>query len=786
MAIVQISQIQQRSGNLVDLPQLNEAEFGWASDTKQLFIGKTTPAENIQVLTSYSNIYFNQLTGAVGNLNITASSLSTGEVLAFDGTNWINAGGNAGGNINLGNVSNLTITGGAIGYVLQTDGTGNLSWVPKTTVTAFIENVTKASPVVVTTTQDNFFTNGSAVTITNTPGMTQLNGSAFVKVLTSNTFSLYSDAGLTTPINSTGYTAFPYSAVTQTYAGNSGILLANSAPFSTGESIEFVGSTFGGIQANTVYYILTNTSNVITVSLTPNGNTVGLIDATGTANVYATGGRVIASVGGGSSNSAAAGSNTAIQYNNNNLLGASSSLTYDFANSIFRVVGNANVSNLNATNLVVASVFTSNVATGTAPFVVTSTTQVANLNVATSGLATYATTANSVAGANVSGAVAYATTANSVAGANVTGAVGLATYATTANSVAGANVTGAVGLATYATTANSVAGANVSGAVAYATTANSVAGSNVSGAVGLATYATTANSVAGANVSGTVANATNASAVLNNVQSTGTYYPAFISSTSNGNYSHASNTVFYANFANGALYATTFVGNVSGNISGNIVVNGSNTDVLFNDQGNANAVSAFTFNKTTNLVTITGNLITTANANVGNLNASGTVGGTGVTLYGNVLTTGANTTTGNITGNWLLTTGSHLQSTYSDLGEYYAADAAYSPGTVLMFGGDQEVTIAEDNTTRVAGVVSTAPAYVMNSNILADNPVVIALQGRVPCKVKGSIRKGDMMISGGDGYAKASVSPATGTVIGKALADFEGIDGVIEIAVGRL
>ena len=51
MAIVQISKIQQRSGNLVDLPQLDDAEFGWANDEKRLFIGKTTPNENIEVLT---------------------------------------------------------------------------------------------------------------------------------------------------------------------------------------------------------------------------------------------------------------------------------------------------------------------------------------------------------------------------------------------------------------------------------------------------------------------------------------------------------------------------------------------------------------------------------------------------------------------------------------------------------------------------------------------------------------------------------------------------------------
>ena len=54
MSIIQISKIQQRAGNLVDLPQLDEAEIGFASDAKRVFIGKTTSGlENIEVLTSY-------------------------------------------------------------------------------------------------------------------------------------------------------------------------------------------------------------------------------------------------------------------------------------------------------------------------------------------------------------------------------------------------------------------------------------------------------------------------------------------------------------------------------------------------------------------------------------------------------------------------------------------------------------------------------------------------------------------------------------------------------------
>jgi hypothetical protein len=150
-----------------------------------------------------------------------------------------------------------------------------------------------------------------------------------------------------------------------------------------------------------------------------------------------------------------------------------------------------------------------------------------------------------------------------------------------------------------------------------------------------------------------------------------------------------------------------------------------------------------------------------------------------------VLTTGANTKAGTITGNWTLTSGSKLQASYADLAEYYEADAIYEPGTVLEFGGDKEVTIAEDGTSRVAGVVSTNPAYAMNANCQGI-AVALALQGRVPTKVRGIIHKGDMMVSGGNGFARPSSAPHMGTVIGKALENFDGIEGVIEIAVGRL
>lgn len=123
---------------------------------------------------------------------------------------------------------------------------------------------------------------------------------------------------------------------------------------------------------------------------------------------------------------------------------------------------------------------------------------------------------------------------------------------------------------------------------------------------------------------------------------------------------------------------------------------------------------------------------------------------------------------------------------YADLAENYTADAEYASGTVLEFGGEFEVTLAQDGTNRVAGVVTTNPAYLMNSNCQGTHVAAVALQGRTPCKVRGRVRKGDMLISGGNGFARTTQTPQMGTVIGKALGDFDGVEGIIEVAVGRL
>ena len=142
-------------------------------------------------------------------------------------------------------------------------------------------------------------------------------------------------------------------------------------------------------------------------------------------------------------------------------------------------------------------------------------------------------------------------------------------------------------------------------------------------------------------------------------------------------------------------------------------------------------------------------------------------------------------TSANIEANYAHVTST--QSLYADLAENYQADATYVAGTVLEFGGAEEVTTATENSRRVAGIVSTDPAHLMNGGLKGSNVVPLALMGRVPCLAIGPVVKGDMMVSAGFGYAKADANPATGTVIGKALeALADGEKATIEVVVGKV
>ncbi len=124
---------------------------------------------------------------------------------------------------------------------------------------------------------------------------------------------------------------------------------------------------------------------------------------------------------------------------------------------------------------------------------------------------------------------------------------------------------------------------------------------------------------------------------------------------------------------------------------------------------------------------------------------------------------------------------------YADLAEVYTSDSQYDIGTVVVFGGDAEITQSKlANDTAVAGVISEDPAYLMNSK---SEGQPVALVGKVKCKVHGMISKGDLLTTSGEhpGHAKKAMSPVLGSIIGKAMEDSTTAgESVILISVGRL
>jgi hypothetical protein len=215
---------------------------------------------------------------------------------------------------------------------------------------------------------------------------------------------------------------------------------------------------------------------------------------------------------------------------------------------------------------------------------------------------------------------------------------------------------------------------------------------------------------------------------------------------------------------------------LTGNITaGNVVVSSGNVT-------GATLISATT-------------LSASGNVNAANLSATGNVTatslsvGTGTITTGNIVNANANGigNIGSATTYFNTVFARATSALYADLAECYTADGDYEPATVVMFGGSAEVTQCDqDACPEVAGVISTNPAYKMNSGLQGDHVATVALVGRVPVQVQGPVQAGAMMVSAGNGRARAEANPAMGTVIGKAVQSHAGGFGTIEIVVGRL
>jgi hypothetical protein len=293
----------------------------------------------------------------------------------------------------------------------------------------------------------------------------------------------------------------------------------------------------------------------------------------------------------------------------------------------------------------------------------------------------------------------------------------------------------------------------------------STAGANITGTLGVS------GNITGGNLSGTSIVGTLTTAAQTNITSVGTLGALTVTgNVTGGNLKTASVTI-----GNGPISGLTTI-----SASGNANV------------GNLGAATVVA-------TTLTGTLSTAAQPNITSVGTLSSLTVTGNVTGGNLITAGlvslssitktGSNAVGNIgsSSNYFNTVFAQATSAlYADLAEKYIADAEYAPGTVVVFGGSKEVTVSlTDSDRAVAGVVSNNPSYIMNAGLEADYVATVALTGRVPTRVTGTVRKGDLMVSAGNGVARAEADPKVGTVIGKALENHEGAEGVIEVVVGR-
>lgn len=234
--------------------------------------------------------------------------------------------------------------------------------------------------------------------------------------------------------------------------------------------------------------------------------------------------------------------------------------------------------------------------------------------------------------------------------------------------------------------------------------------------------------------------------------------------------------------------------NVANNASSSTLANGGGLGV-----GPVNSEYAtLTYNSTantwnSNLLFAAPNFSATGNVTAANVNITGTAQiGFGVFIVsGNIQTTTANNTSniGNASNYFNTVHAKATTAQYADVAELYTADAPYAPGTVLIFGGDQEVTAhMHSHSTAVAGVVSENPSHLMNAGLTGDHVVAVALLGRVPCQVQGTIRKGELLVASDTAGVAQRLNPALyqpGCIIGKSLENYDSTTvGMIEVAVG--
>jgi hypothetical protein len=211
-------------------------------------------------------------------------------------------------------------------------------------------------------------------------------------------------------------------------------------------------------------------------------------------------------------------------------------------------------------------------------------------------------------------------------------------------------------------------------------------------------------------------------------------------------------------------------------------------------------LAATSFMRADAAATTTGKITTTSNQGLA-LGSNGdlaiSVSGSNINIVNNDtngnITFGANvagtpTTVMTINGSTGAISGNQINANYADVAERFAADTELTAGTVVELGGAEEITqVTADLSENVFGVISTRAAYLMNSSAgtNATHPPV-AMTGRVPVRTIGQVRKGDRLVSAGNGLARAAKTgeaPAF-NVIGRALKDkMDNGEGTVEAIV---
>jgi len=462
----------------------------------------------------------------------------------------------------LGNIGNVRITGGSANYIIQTDGAGNLTWVAQAAQSA-AGNATEIqfnTGGVFTADQNlRFFTGNSTLQTTNVAA-----------VITTASQPYITSVGTLNGVTVSGNTNTGNISVSgNVTSGNANLGNVASANFFTG---------------------------TLTTAAQPNVTSLGIL----------TGLSILGNING----------NLLPNANNTFNLGSPSqryNYLYVSANGalINDVALYSNAGNLISNgNIFTTGRFISNLVTGNAPFVVSSNTLVANLNA-------NLLQGHSVSSANTANTIVLRDSNNNFAANTITSNLtGNATTAGTVVTNAQPNITSVGTLTSLSVSGNVTSGNANLGNVA---TANFFIGSgnnlsniqagNITGIVANAFYADNAGNATNAAVAVTAASAnTVIDSAQPNITSVGTLTSLSVTGNINSGNATLGNTVT----------ANWFVGNIAGNVTGNINLPGSNTHVLFNNNGVLGATNGFTFNPVSNAVTIAGN-ISAGNASLGNL-----------------------------------------------------------------------------------------------------------------------------------------------------------------------